>query len=110
MFEYSLDATLRQWLDEHAEAMDQQPGYAAEVLQQMAPHGLFELGLCERSGGRPDSAFRDALTALIAVAKHSLNAGFILSRRRGVLRLVVRRPHQPRRQTLLPLLLRRREA
>src|SRR5690625_2266323 len=105
MIENSLDATLRHWLDEHAEAMDQQPGYAAEVLQQMAPHGLFELGLCERLGGRPDSSFRDALTALIAVAKHSLNAAFILWAQRGVIGLLARQPDHPLTQTLLPLLL-----
>ncbi len=105
MFEYSLDATLTQWLDEHAEAMDQQPGYAAEVLQQMAPHGLFELGLCERLGGRPDSSFQDALTALIAVAKHSLNAAFILWAQRGVIALLAQQPDHPLTQTLLPLLL-----
>src|SRR5690625_6340896 len=105
MFEYSLDATLRQWLDEHAEAMDQQPGYAAEVLQQMAPHGLFELGLCERLGGRPDSSFRDALTALIAVAKHSLNDAFILWVYSGVIGLFERQSGFPHQLTLFLLLI-----
>src|SRR5690625_3383883 len=95
MFEYSLDATLRQWLDEHAEAMGQQPGDAAQVLQQRGTPGLFELGLCEPLGGRPGSSCPDALRALFVVAKHSLKAASILWAQRSVIGLLAQRPDHP---------------
>lgn len=105
MFEYSLDNKLKQWLIEHAEVMDQQSGYAQQVLQRMVPESLFGLGVSEYLGGVSQSTFHDAFAALVTVAKYSLNAAFILWAQRGVIGLLAQQPEHPLTQTLLPLLL-----
>lgn len=105
MFEYSLDKKLKKWLTEHAELMDQQPGFAQQTLQHMVPQALFRLGLPAHLGGVPQSTFQDAFAALVTVAKYSLNAAFILWAQRGVIGLLAQQPQHPLTQTLLPLLL-----
>jgi len=105
MFEYSLDKKLKQWLIDHAEVMDQQPGYAKQTLQCMVPQALFGLGLPAHLGGVPQSTFQDAFAALVTVANYSLNAAFILWAQRGVIDLLAQQPQHPLTQTLLPLLL-----
>src|SRR5699024_12183174 len=103
MFEYSLDNKLKQWLIEHAEVMDQQSGYAQQVLQRMVPESLFGLGVSEYLGGVSQSTFHDAFAARVTVAKSSLDATFILWAQLGDDRLLAQQPDDPVAHSLLTL-------
>src|SRR5256885_8451005 len=68
--------SLRQWLDAHADSLDEGPAHAHEVLPRLAQHGLFGLGVPVAEGGQGGS-LGDALEAIAGVAGHSLTAGFV---------------------------------
>ncbi|MCP1639356.1 alkylation response protein AidB-like acyl-CoA dehydrogenase [Streptococcus gallinaceus] len=65
------------WLDQHADALNQESGpLADELLEKVAKQGLFKIGVPEGlggSGGYPT----DVIDALSQLAQHSLTAAFI---------------------------------
>lgn len=110
MLEYPLENSLKDWLIERAEVIDQEPGYAEEILGRLASQSLFGLGVAGELGGVEKSTFGQAFGALIAVAKYSLNAAFILWAQRGVIDLLAQQPEHALSKILLPLLIKGRVA
>lgn len=110
MLEYPLENSLKDWLIERAEVIDQEPGYAEEILGRLASQSLFGLGVAGKLGGVEKSTFGQAFAALVAVAKCSLNAAFILWAQRGVIDLLAQQPEHALSKILLPLLIKGRVA
>lgn len=96
--------SLRQWLDAHADSLDEGPAHAHEVLPRLAQHGLFGLGVPVAEGGQGGS-LGDALEAIAGVAGHSLTAGFVFWAQRAFVEYLLQSPNAALRQRWLPGLL-----
>ena len=68
-----LSPHLAQWLEEHALSLDNDASQAQALLPRLAQDGLLSLGL-----EADFSDFGDAVQSIVAVAEHSLTAGFVL--------------------------------
>ena len=95
---------LRQWLDAHADSLDEGPAHAHEVLPRLAQQGLFGLGVPVAEGGQGGS-LGDALEAIADVAGHSLTAGFVFWAQRAFVEYLLQSPNAALRQRWLPGLL-----
>jgi len=96
--------SLRQWLDAHADSLDEGPAHAHEVLPRLAQQGLFGLGVPVAEGGQGGS-LGDALEAIAGVAGHSLTAGFVFWAQRAFVEYLLQSPNAALRQRWLPGLL-----
>lgn len=65
-----------EWLNQHANEIDQSNQYADELFQRIAKEGIFKLGVPEELGGKGGS-FQQAIDAVREVSGYSLTAGFI---------------------------------
>src|SRR5256885_1718159 len=101
---HMLADSLRQWLDAHADSLDEGPAHAHEVLPRLAQHGLFGLGVPVAEGGQGGS-LGDALEAIAGVAGHSLTAGFLFWAQRALVGYLPQSPHPALRPRWLPGLL-----
>lgn len=96
---------LRDWLDAHAEALDQGEAHAAEVLPRLAQAGLTRTGVPQALDGQGGD-IRDAVRAVAALAEHSLAAAFAYWGQRVVTELLVQSGNAGLRARWLPVLLR----
>ena len=67
---------LLNWLQQHADALDQGQGPADELLPRLGQAGLLRLGVPSAIGGA-DGTIGDAIEAIAQVAEHSLTAAFV---------------------------------
>lgn len=96
---------LRDWLDAHAEALDQGDAHADAVLPRLAHAGLTGIGVPSALGGQGGD-IRDAVRAVAALAEHSLAAAFAFWGHRVVTELLVQSGNAALRARWLPELLR----
>jgi alkylation response protein AidB-like acyl-CoA dehydrogenase len=101
---YTLDATLAQWLDARAEALDATADNAADVVPQLARAGVLRVGVPTSLGGAGyDTA--DAIAAVAAVAERSLTAAFVFWGQRTFIEYLLQSPNAGLRERLLAPLL-----
>ena len=72
-----LPAELRDWLDAHAQALDEGAEDPASVLPRLAEAGVFRLGVPASQGGLEGSDAGDAIEAVSQLAEHSVAAAFV---------------------------------
>ena len=65
-----LPAELRDWLDAHAQALDEGAEDPASVLPRLAEAGVFRLGVPASQGGLEGSDAGDAIEAVSQLAEH----------------------------------------
>jgi alkylation response protein AidB-like acyl-CoA dehydrogenase len=101
---YTLDTTLAQWLDAHAEPLDATPDHAPDVIPQLARAGVLRVGVPTAFGGAGrDTA--DAIAAIAAVAERSLTAAFVFWGQRTFIEYLLQSPNVGLRERLLAPLL-----
>lgn len=92
-----------QWLDQHANALDQSNQYADELFQRLAAQGVFQLGVPEALGGKGGDILQ-AVSIIQKIANHSLTAAFIAWGHRTLIQnLVVSDNPAPRQKWLADL-------
>ena len=72
-----LPQDLRDWLAQHAEALDVGSLDAATVLPRLAAAGLFRIGVPESQGGLAGTDIGDAIEAVSQVAELSVASAFV---------------------------------
>lgn len=72
-----LPASLRDWLERHADALDLGAHDPAELLPALAEAGVFRWGVPESLGGRAGTDAADAIEVSAEIASHSLTAAFV---------------------------------
>lgn len=97
-------ATLNQWLDQQAEALDLGHQAAEQILPRLAAAGLFGLGIAPAQGGQ-GGTLEEALEAVAEVASHSLTAAFVFWGQRTFIEYLLQSPNTALREQLLPDLL-----
>lgn len=98
-----LDQPLAEWLDAHADSLDQDASQADVLLALLASSGLFRHGVPESAGGTggPVSA---SIAAVAALAEHSLSAAFVFWAQRAVIECLLLSPNAELADRLLPSL------
>ncbi|OOF58877.1 acyl-CoA dehydrogenase family protein [Rodentibacter myodis] len=71
-----LSLTLKQWLNDHADSLDQSEQFADELLYKLAQDNLFKIGVPTAFGG-DGAPIEQAIRAIQAVAEYSLTAAFV---------------------------------
>ncbi|QPB42469.1 acyl-CoA dehydrogenase family protein [Rodentibacter haemolyticus] len=71
-----LSTQLIQWLDEHADSLDQSDLYADVLLHQLAQDNIFKSGVPTEFGG-DGGTIEQTIRLIQAVAEHSLTAAFV---------------------------------
>ncbi len=89
----TLDPTLTQWLDTHADALDGGTADPAGVLPRLAQAGLFRLGVPLAAGGAGGNT-SDAIEAIAAVAGHSQTAAFVFWGQRVFIEYLLQSPNR----------------
>ena len=72
-----LPQDLRDWLTQHADALDEGSLDAATVLPRLASAGLFRIGVPESKGGLAGTDIGDAIEAVSQVAELSVASAFV---------------------------------
>lgn len=99
-----LKPALIQWLDTHAQALDQGEGDAQQVLAQLASAEVLRIGIDPVLGGSGGD-IADAVEVVAAVAGHSLAAAFVFWGQRAFIEYLLQSPNTVLREGLLPSLL-----
>ncbi|WP_077046171.1 acyl-CoA dehydrogenase family protein [Pseudomonas sp. KK4] len=99
-----LNPALSQWLDSHAQALDQGDCDPEQVLAQLASAEVLRVGISETSGGSGGD-LGDAIETLAQVASHSLAAAFVFWGQRAFIEYLLQSPNIGLRDRLLPSLL-----
>ncbi|VFR21034.1 Acyl-CoA dehydrogenase, short-chain specific [plant metagenome] len=97
-----LSATLSDWLDTHAEAIDAGTHDPSAIVPTLGAAGLFRLGV---PGAGDSSRTGDAILAIAEVARHSLAAAFVYWSQRTFIEYLLQSPNATLRERLLPGLL-----
>ncbi|KUM42965.1 acyl-CoA dehydrogenase family protein [Pseudomonas sp. EpS/L25] len=97
--------TLADWLDEHAEALDQGLLDPESLLPRLAQDGRFGLGVARELGGAGGS-LGQAVEGIAGLAEHSLTAAFVCWGQRAFIEYLLQSPNTALRERLLPGLLR----
>ena len=93
------------WLDTHADQIDQKSGGAADqLLEKVAAEGVFGLAVPEKSGGKGGSQ-TEVIGFLSELAQHSLTASFISWGHRTFIENILASSNDYARKTWLPDLL-----
>jgi len=72
-----LPQDLRDWLTQHADALDEGSLDAATVLPRLASAGLFRIGVPELKGGLAGTDIGDAIEAVSQIAELSVASAFV---------------------------------
>lgn len=72
-----LPQDLRDWLTQHADALDEGSLDAATVLPRLASAGLFRIGVPESKGGLAGTDIGDAIEAVSQIAELSVASAFV---------------------------------
>lgn len=99
-----LPQPLLNWLQQHADALDQGQGPADELLPRLGQAGLLRLGVPSALGGS-GGTIGDAIEAIAQVAEHSLTAAFVFWGQRTFIDYVVNGESPALRERWLPTLL-----
>jgi alkylation response protein AidB-like acyl-CoA dehydrogenase len=99
-----LNPALSQWLDHHAQAIDQGDCDPQLVLAQLACADVLRVGVSEALGGSGGD-LSDAIETLAQVASHSLAAAFVFWSQRAFIEYLLQSPNTGLRDRLLPSLL-----
>ncbi|MDR6353667.1 alkylation response protein AidB-like acyl-CoA dehydrogenase [Pseudomonas psychrotolerans] len=97
-------ATLGDWLDERAEALDQGICDPEVLLPQLAEGGCFGQGVAPLLGGS-GGTLGDAVEGIAWLAEHSLTAAFVCWGQRAFIEYLLQSPNGGLRDRLLPRLL-----
>lgn len=89
-----LPAELRDWLDAHAQALDEGAEDPASVLPRLAEAGVFRLGVPASQGGLEGSDAGDAIEAVSQLAEHSVAAAFVAWGQRVFIEYLLHSPNQ----------------
>lgn len=95
---------LVEWLDRHAEALDQQRDLAAALLPALASATVLRIGVPEEAGGSGGTILH-AIETIARVAEHSLTAAFVLWGQRAFIECVLASDNAALRADLLAALL-----
>lgn len=100
-------AALYDWLDRHAEALDQSETLNDALLPALAAHGCFRAGVPLALGGAagPHGDARDAILGIADVARRSVTAAFVYWGQRSFIEYLLQSPNAALRERLLPDLL-----
>ncbi|KAF1045279.1 acyl-CoA dehydrogenase family protein [Xylophilus sp.] len=99
-----MPAELLQWLDAHAESLDNDATHASEVIPRLAQAGLFGIAVPRDLGGR-GGTLPEAIEAIADVAGRSLSAAFAFWGHRAFIEYVLQTPNVALRERWLPGLL-----
>lgn len=99
-----LPASLADWLDRHALALDDGRIDPALLLPRLGEAGLFSTGLPRVAG--EDGDVTEAVDAIAEVSAHSLAAGFVFWSQRSFIEYLLQSPNAALRERMLPALLR----
>lgn len=97
-------AALYDWLQEHADTLDQSELLADAILPALAADGRFGVGVPARLGGAGGDA-RDAICSIAEVARHSVTAAFVYWGHRTFIEYLLQSPNAALCERLLPALL-----
>lgn len=95
---------LRDWLQQHAPALNDGSANDEALLPALAAAGLFAIGVPQNMGGAGGST-GDAVEAIAAVAEHSLAAAFVFWGHRAFIEYLLASPNAALRERRLPALL-----
>lgn len=70
-----LSNRLRQWLENHANSLDQSSEFADEIVHHLAQDGVFQFGIPHAQGGNGTS-LQAAIDVIDEIAQYSLTAAF----------------------------------
>ena len=101
-----LPAELRDWLDAHAQALDEGAEDPASVLPRLAEAGVFRLGVPASQGGLEGSDAGDAIEAVSQLAEHSVAAAFVARGQRVFIEYLLHSSNQALARDWTGLLLR----
>lgn len=99
-----LDNSLRQWLDDQADALDRGQLDGEAVLARLGVSGVLRLGVDAGQGGSGGDVV-DAVEAIARVAGHSLTAAFVFWGQRAFVEYLLQSDNAGLRERLLPALL-----
>jgi alkylation response protein AidB-like acyl-CoA dehydrogenase len=100
-----LPPELEQWLDTHADALDQGTGPADELLTMLADAGIYRWGVPAELGGVADTGFAEMVQAIAALASRSMTAAFVSWSQRIFIEFLVVTPNRALARRWLPDLL-----
>lgn len=100
-----LPPDLRDWLAQHAEALDEGSLDAATVLPRLASAGLFRIGVPESQGGLAGTDIGDAIEAVSQVAELSVASAFVAWGQRVFIEYLLTSPNTALAERWLPPLL-----
>lgn len=100
-----LPPDLRDWLAQHAEALDEGSLDAATVLPRLASAGLFRIGVPEPQGGLAGADIGDAIEAVSQVAELSVASAFVAWGQRVFIEYLLTSPNTALAERWLPPLL-----
>ncbi|AVJ28372.1 acyl-CoA dehydrogenase family protein [Achromobacter spanius] len=100
-----LPPDLRDWLAQHAEALDEGSLDAATVLPRLASAGLFRIGVPESRGGLAGTDIGDAIEAVSQVAELSVASAFVAWGQRVFIEYLLTSPNTALAERWLPALL-----
>lgn len=92
------------WFAQQANALDESPALAAELLPMLAQQRLPGIGVAKTLGGEGGTT-ADAVEAIAALAEQSLTAAFVLWGHRSLIEYLLQSPHAALRERWLPELL-----
>ncbi|WP_317202336.1 acyl-CoA dehydrogenase family protein [Janthinobacterium sp.] len=96
--------TLTAWLGAHAEQLDDKAALAEALLPALAEAQQLRIGVPRAQGGAGGDV-RDAITAIAAVAEHSLTAAFVFWGQRTFIEYLLQSPNRALAERRLPALL-----
>lgn len=99
-----LPADLAVWIDAHAESLDTDATYAAEVVPRLGRTGLFRVGVTHALGGAGGTTV-DAIEAIASVARRSLASAFVFWGQRTFIEYLLQSSNERLRARWLPALL-----
>lgn len=92
------------WLEAHADALDQGILDPESLLPRLAEGGCFGLGVAREQGGQGGS-LGQAVAGIAGLAEHSLTAAFVCWGQRAFIEYLLQSPNTALRERLLPALL-----
>lgn len=105
----ALSTSLREWLDAHADALDEGAAAPESVVPKLAEAGLFSIGVPLTFGGSGGS-IADAILHVASVAQHSLTAAFVFWGHRTFIEYLIQSPNGALREAWLAQMLDGRHA
>jgi alkylation response protein AidB-like acyl-CoA dehydrogenase len=94
------ETSLVDWLDAHADRLDEGTADPAEVLPRLAAADVLGVGVSAEQGGG-GGRLSDAVEAIANVASHSLTAAFVFWGQRSMIEYVLQSPNADLRARLL---------